>query len=231
MGYSKGYHTTFRHRYHIVWAPKYQFKVLPGEVRLRVRGIIKQVCDELGVTSVRACCRATTPICSSKSHRTSRSATSFAGQRAGRRARSSTSANAIGASASGAGDTSQPGPATSSTTSSIDISTAIPTKPASAPPGLIPPGSAGQSATSNRGCFLCLFRHFADQISGLRFIGVKGDIGLRNDAAALALIIHRSEEHTSELQSLMRISYAVFRLKKKKNMRTTTTTYTMYNYN
>src|SRR3546814_3169192 len=29
----------------------------------------------------------------------------------------------------------------------------------------------------------------------------------------------RSEEHTSELQSLMRISYAVFCLKKKKNMR------------
>src|SRR3546814_8332753 len=30
---------------------------------------------------------------------------------------------------------------------------------------------------------------------------------------------HRSEEHTSELQSLMRISYAVFCLKKKKNTR------------
>src|SRR3546814_10009061 len=29
----------------------------------------------------------------------------------------------------------------------------------------------------------------------------------------------RSEEHTSELQSLMRISYAVFCLKKKKNSR------------
>src|SRR3546814_7949529 len=28
---------------------------------------------------------------------------------------------------------------------------------------------------------------------------------------------HRSEEHTSELQSLMRISYAVFCLKKKNN--------------
>src|SRR3546814_5591989 len=28
---------------------------------------------------------------------------------------------------------------------------------------------------------------------------------------------HRSEEHTSELQSLMRISYAVFCLKKKKS--------------
>src|SRR3546814_2548975 len=32
----------------------------------------------------------------------------------------------------------------------------------------------------------------------------------------------RSEEHTSELQSLMRISYAVFCLKKKKNITRTT---------
>src|SRR3546814_2432983 len=31
----------------------------------------------------------------------------------------------------------------------------------------------------------------------------------------------RSEEHTSELQSLMRISYAVFCLKKKQNLTTT----------
>src|SRR3546814_19240044 len=31
-----------------------------------------------------------------------------------------------------------------------------------------------------------------------------------------ALLLERSEEHTSELQSLMRISYAVFCLKKKK---------------
>src|SRR3546814_10322108 len=34
----------------------------------------------------------------------------------------------------------------------------------------------------------------------------------------------RSEEHTSELQSLMRISYAVFCLKKKKNNTTNITT-------
>src|SRR3546814_10164989 len=32
-------------------------------------------------------------------------------------------------------------------------------------------------------------------------------------------LVSRSEEHTSELQSLMRISYAVFCLKKKKNKR------------
>src|SRR3546814_9662731 len=31
------------------------------------------------------------------------------------------------------------------------------------------------------------------------------------------LVCHKSEEHTSELQSLMRISYAVFCLKKKQN--------------
>src|SRR3546814_1550765 len=37
-------------------------------------------------------------------------------------------------------------------------------------------------------------------------------------AAVLALLVQtRSEEHTSELQSLMRISYAVFCLKKKPN--------------
>src|SRR3546814_3841429 len=34
---------------------------------------------------------------------------------------------------------------------------------------------------------------------------------------AVKVAIRRSEEHTSELQSLMRISYAVFCLKKKKH--------------
>src|SRR3546814_7801887 len=34
-----------------------------------------------------------------------------------------------------------------------------------------------------------------------------------------ALVVERSEEHTSELQSLMRISYAVFCLKQKTHIR------------
>src|SRR3546814_3828472 len=42
------------------------------------------------------------------------------------------------------------------------------------------------------------------QCDALRIVG-SGLVGM-----------HRSEEHTSELQSLMRISYAVFCLKKKK---------------
>src|SRR3546814_9280253 len=66
--------------------------------------------------------------------------------------------------------------------------------------------------------------------------------GLASLFAALALLLGlmRSEEHTSELQSLMRISYAVFCLKKKKKKEHTTrktyskltkyTIITTYNY-
>src|SRR3546814_2973359 len=44
------------------------------------------------------------------------------------------------------------------------------------------------------------------------------DLDLRPLVAPYAQMFQqRSEEHTSELQSLMRISYAVFCLKKKKN--------------
>src|SRR3546814_5118270 len=42
-------------------------------------------------------------------------------------------------------------------------------------------------------------------------------------AISVAVAKIRSEEHTSELQSLMRISYAVFCLKKKKNITQKTT--------
>src|SRR3546814_5485572 len=49
-----------------------------------------------------------------------------------------------------------------------------------------------------------------DAAGGVR----RGDVERQADTADL-----RSEEHTSELQSLMRISYAVFCLKKKNNMK------------
>src|SRR3546814_5137430 len=55
---------------------------------------------------------------------------------------------------------------------------------------------------------------YADDLEGTR---------LRIEAAGAAISRDvRSEEHTSELQSLMRISYAVFCLKKKKNRAITT---------
>src|SRR3546814_1765717 len=47
--------------------------------------------------------------------------------------------------------------------------------------------------------------------------------GLDHAAPELQPSVIRSEEHTSELQSLMRISYAVFCLKKKKQLTITNT--------
>src|SRR3546814_9949016 len=46
--------------------------------------------------------------------------------------------------------------------------------------------------------------------------GCEGGVSARSPLNAALLKSVRSEEHTSELQSLMRISYAVFCLKKKK---------------
>src|SRR3546814_6017366 len=57
---------------------------------------------------------------------------------------------------------------------------------------------------------------------------------LTRDGAALVASVNnssrswRSEEHTSELQSLMRISYAVFCLKKKKMKKQYATIYLWY---
>ncbi len=46
MQYDKGKHCTFHHHYHLVWITKYRYRVLTGEIRLRVREIIRQVCME-----------------------------------------------------------------------------------------------------------------------------------------------------------------------------------------
>src|SRR3546814_10539256 len=58
--------------------------------------------------------------------------------------------------------------------------------------------------------------------------GARRALYIGMNALAAALSVHappeRSEEHTSELQSLMRISYAVFCLKKKKTNNKTKST-------
>src|SRR3546814_1821395 len=65
--------------------------------------------------------------------------------------------------------------------------------------------------------------------------GVKGRGGLRwyfPSTTRLVAKLTRSEEHTSELQSLMRISYAVFCLKKKtKQSNNNTNNYTSITHN
>ncbi|MEP1613728.1 MAG: transposase, partial [Roseobacter sp.] len=49
MQYSTGKHCVFYHRYHLVWSTKYRYKVLQGDIKLRVREICRQVCAQNGV--------------------------------------------------------------------------------------------------------------------------------------------------------------------------------------
>src|SRR3546814_5716543 len=65
-------------------------------------------------------------------------------------------------------------------------------------------------------------QHLGRLQPGVRHVVGVADPGHRlagDGAAVLDIGEDRSEEHTSELQSLMRISYAVFCLKKKKTIR------------
>src|SRR3546814_4293714 len=74
------------------------------------------------------------------------------------------------------------------------------------------------------------FHHPVYQLSLFQHIYLYLDIGVKLNRPLIIGYTHlfraeeRSEEHTSELQSLMRISYAVFCLKKKKQ-----TTQNLYN--
>src|SRR3546814_1218461 len=67
-------------------------------------------------------------------------------------------------------------------------------------------GRRGGAYTAAKGGLNALTSHIACQY---------GALGIRCNNVAPGVTV-RSEEHTSELQSLMRISYAVFCLKKKK---------------
>src|SRR3546814_7978399 len=68
--------------------------------------------------------------------------------------------------------------------------------------------------------YTTLFRsaHFGGECSG-RGVADAFRAAPRRCARDPAQVMHRSEEHTSELQSLMRISYAVFCLKKKRKIK------------
>src|SRR3546814_3761897 len=64
---------------------------------------------------------------------------------------------------------------------------------------------------------------------GLRQRRTKREIPTRRKKNQKTGVEYRSEEHTSELQSLMRISYAVFCLKKKKMTKKNKLTHTSTN--
>src|SRR3546814_10028807 len=77
--------------------------------------------------------------------------------------------------------------------------------------------------TDTRFPYTTLFRSRPVRCSASGVVNDRGDVSGEERGTGISgplprrRIIPRSEEHTSELQSLMRISYAVFCLKKKKD--------------
>lgn len=50
--YTRGSHTVYHHRYHLVWITRYRYRVLRGELQKWVRTIIAQVAEEINVKIV-----------------------------------------------------------------------------------------------------------------------------------------------------------------------------------
>src|SRR3546814_4018962 len=90
------------------------------------------------------------------------------------------------------------------------------------PPKLLQPSPTSDTRRPDRPRFRYSTAHPANSC----FRTVRGchESGLADTRAGGVAALPRSEEHTSELQSLMRISYAVFCLKKKNRQ-------TYYKYN
>jgi len=47
--YLFGSHTKYVHGYHIVWITKYRYRILQGEIQRRVRTIVAEVAEQMGV--------------------------------------------------------------------------------------------------------------------------------------------------------------------------------------
>ena len=53
MSYAQSGHATYHNRYHIVWITKYRYKILTKEMRLRIREITYQICQQLQVKIIK----------------------------------------------------------------------------------------------------------------------------------------------------------------------------------
>jgi putative transposase len=52
VDYKKGSHTIYDIKYHIVWVTKYRYKVLNKAIGERLRELLRQGCETIGVTIV-----------------------------------------------------------------------------------------------------------------------------------------------------------------------------------
>jgi len=46
-------HTRFDNKYHLVWITKYRKRILQGDIGIRTRDIIRQVCEKYGIDIIR----------------------------------------------------------------------------------------------------------------------------------------------------------------------------------
>ena len=49
MEYRYGSHTVFNIEYHFVWVTKYRYRVLTGDVALRLRELVRQTCESFEI--------------------------------------------------------------------------------------------------------------------------------------------------------------------------------------
>lgn len=50
--YLRSAHVVYRCEYHFVWVPKYRFKVLIGDVKVRLKEILTELCEWLEITII-----------------------------------------------------------------------------------------------------------------------------------------------------------------------------------
>ena len=48
--YKRGPHTVYDIQYHFVWVTKYRYAILKDDIALRVRGLIRQICESCNIT-------------------------------------------------------------------------------------------------------------------------------------------------------------------------------------
>ena len=44
MGYRKGSHSIFDFKYHLIWCTKYRYRILTGQLAIRARELIREIC-------------------------------------------------------------------------------------------------------------------------------------------------------------------------------------------
>ena len=53
MDYRRGSHTKYKIEYHFVWVTKYRYQVLQGDLAVRVRDLVRQVCERFEIQILR----------------------------------------------------------------------------------------------------------------------------------------------------------------------------------